>query len=146
MAGWEGFSGINRGYVLELYERFRSDPNSVDAETRNLFQRWTPPADEDPAASGAEVPASMAVAAVNLAQAIRRYGHLAAQLDPLGAKPLGDPSLLPETHGVTEADLRHLPAALVPSPLAEHAGSMQDLVDALRQVYCSTTGYDLSHI
>ena len=37
-----------------------------------------------------------AVGAVNLAQSIRRYGHLAAQLDPLGLrKPLGDPSLLP---------------------------------------------------
>ena len=32
MAGWEGFSGINRGYVLELYERFRKDPSSVDPE------------------------------------------------------------------------------------------------------------------
>ena len=34
MAGWEGFTGINRGYVLELYERFRRDPASVDPETR----------------------------------------------------------------------------------------------------------------
>ena len=45
MAGWEGFSGINRGYVLELYERFRKDPSSVDPESRALFERWTPPAD-----------------------------------------------------------------------------------------------------
>jgi len=147
MAGWEGFSGINRGYVLELYERFRSDPNSVDAETRNLFQRWTPPADEDlPAASGAEVPASMAVAAVNLAQSIRRYGHLAAQLDPLGSKPVGDPTLLAERHGLTDDDLRRVPATLVSSPLTADAANMQELVAAFRRVYCSTTGYDYSHV
>ena len=35
------------------------------------------------------------VGAVNLAQSIRRYGHLAARLDPLGVRPpIGDPSLL----------------------------------------------------
>ena len=51
-------------------------------------------------------PSRIAVGAVNLAQSIRRYGHLAAQLDPLGSRPVGDPSLLPETHGVTDEDLR----------------------------------------
>ena len=122
MGGWEGFSGINRGYVLELYERFRQDPGSVDAETRNLFERWTPPADEDiPATGGDDIPPAKAVAAVALAQSIRRYGHLAAQLDPLGARPIGDPTLLPERHGLTDDDLRHVPASLVSSPLTADA-------------------------
>ena len=146
MAGWEGFSGVNRGYVLELYERFRRDPASVDPASRAIFEQWTPPADAaaPPVADG--VPVETAVAAVNLAQSIRRYGHLAAQLDPLGTKPPGDPSLLPETHGVAEADLRRVPAALVTSPLGDRAANMQELVDAFRQVYCSTTGYDFSHV
>ena len=91
MSGWQEFSGINRGYVLELYERFRQDPSSVDAATRELFEQWTPPADDDWSSAGtSDVPARAAVGAVNLAQSIRRYGHLAAQLDPLGAKPIGD--------------------------------------------------------
>ena len=118
MAGWEDISGINRGYVLELYERFRKDPSSVDPETRAMFERWTPPPDiqaETPAES--EIPVRAAVSAVNLAQSIRRYGHLAAQLDPLGTKPPGDPTLLAERHGITEEHLRRIPASLVSSPL-----------------------------
>jgi 2-oxoglutarate dehydrogenase E1 component len=147
MAGWEGFSGVNRGYVLELYDRFRNDPNSVDAETRNLFERWTPPAgDDDIQTPGSEVAATAAVAAVNLAQSIRRYGHLAAQLDPLGGKPIGDPTLLPDRHGLTEDDLRRIPATLVSSPLTADAANMQELVAAFRRVYCSTAGYDYSHV
>ena len=59
------------------------------------------------------VPLQKVVAAVNLAESIRRYGHLAAQLDPLGGKPPGDPSLQTATHGLTDDDLRALPAALV---------------------------------
>ncbi len=146
MAGWEGFSGINRGYVLELYERFRNDPGSVDAETRELFQRWTPPADDETPIGNSELPSHIAVAAVNLAQSIRRYGHLAAQLDPLGAAPIGDPTLRPERHGLNENDLRRVPASLVPSPLTAGAANMQELVAAFRRVYCSTTGYDYSHV
>jgi len=147
MDGWEGFSEINRGYVLELYERFRRDPSSVDPGTRAIFEQWTPPAD-DGAAPAAETGGSVraAVGAVNLAQSIRRYGHLAAQLDPLGSKPPGDPSLLPETHGVTEGDLRRFPANLIASPLADSAATMLELVEAFRKVYCSTTGYDYSHV
>jgi 2-oxoglutarate dehydrogenase E1 component len=146
MAGWEGFSGINKGYVLERYERFRRDPASVDAETRDLFERWTPPVDDEVTVSGGELSARTAVAAVDLAQSIRRYGHLAAQLDPLGTKPVGDPTLLPDSHGLTEDDLRRVPASLVSSPLTDDAANMQELVAAFRRVYCSTTGYDCSHV
>src|SRR4051812_16669052 len=147
MGPWEGFSDINRGYVLELYERFRTDPASVDPASRAIFEQWTPPQDTAaPAADAGGVPLRVAVNAVHLAQSIRRYGHLAATLDPLGSAPPGDPSLLPETHGVTEADLRRLPASLVTSALTERAESMQDVVDAFRTLYCSRIGYDISHI
>jgi 2-oxoglutarate dehydrogenase E1 component len=148
MPGWGDFTGLNRGYVLELYERFRQDPGSVDEASRAIFEQWTPPAAE---VRGEMVPAGdllqKAVGAVSLAQSIRRYGHLAARIDPLTLRePPGDPSLLPATHGLTDEDLRTLPATLVSSPLAEHASSMHEIIEALRRVYCSTTGYDYAHV
>ena len=148
MPAWGDFTGLNRGYVLELYEKYRRDPSSVDAATRELFQQWTPPdwdVDEPAPVDGGSL--HKVVGAVNLAQSIRRYGHLAAKLDPLGLrKPLGDPSLFPENYGITEQDLRSMPASLVPSPLGEDATTMYDLVEALRRIYCSTTGYDYAHV
>ena len=39
----QDFYGPNEGYVLELYDRYRQDPNAVDAATRAFFQHWTPP-------------------------------------------------------------------------------------------------------
>ena len=36
------FSGVNAGYVLELYEKYRQDPQSVDAATREVFEAWVP--------------------------------------------------------------------------------------------------------
>ncbi len=148
MPAWGEFTGLNRGYVLELYDRYRRDPSSVDAATRELFQQWTPPAaDIDEAAPISGESLHKAVGAVNLAQSIRRYGHLAARLDPLGLrKPSGDPSLSPENYGITDEDLRALPASLISSPLADGASSMYDVVEAFRRLYCSTTGYDYAHV
>ena len=154
MADWRDFTGLNRGYVLELYDKFRRDPSSVDADARALFERWSPPPESSDVPATAAPPSATdsrllqkAVCAVNLAQSIRRYGHLAARLDPLGARPpLGDPSLLPETNGVTEDDLRQLPARLIESPLSEGASNMWEVVEAFRRVYCSQTGYDYAHV
>ena len=148
MPAWQGFTGLNRGYVLELYDRYRKDPQSVDPETRALFAQWTPPADldDEPQLEASASALRTAVGAVNLAQAVRRYGHLAAQLDPLGSRPAGDPALLPSTHGVTEEDLRRLPANLITSPLCEGLSTMAEVVDAFRRLYCSTTGYDYAHV
>jgi 2-oxoglutarate dehydrogenase E1 component len=151
MSGWQEFTGLNRGYVLELYEKYRRDPSSVDPETRALFERWTPPPQDGapPAAVAGEAtgaPLDKVVGAVNLAESIRRYGHLAAQLDPLGRRPpIGDPSLLAATHGVTDEDLQRLPASLVAGPL-EGVSTAYDAIEALRRTYCSTTGYDYAHV
>ena len=82
MAGWQDFAGLNRGYVLELYEKYRNDPASVDPETRAMFEQWTPPAESAAVPDG--VAYDKIVGAARLAQSIRRYGHLAAKLDPLG--------------------------------------------------------------
>ena len=145
MAGWQEFTGLNRGYVFELYEKYRQDPSSVDAGTRAIFDHWTPPAESAPVTSG--IAYDKIVGTANLALSIRRYGHLAARLDPLAIrKPIGDPSLLPETHGVTEDDLRALPSTLLPSPVSDSTSNMRDAIEAFRSIYCSTTGYDYAHV
>src|SRR6187401_317256 len=117
----EQFPGVNAGYVFELYDRYRQNPDSVDPATRKVFESWTP-TDADtagPAGQTPQVSVQKIVGAANIAECIRRYGHLAAQLDPLGSAPIGDPSLLPEAHGITSDDLRLLPASLVGGPVAE---------------------------
>ena len=145
MNAWHDFPGPNAGYVLELYDRYRQAPESVDAATRAYFAQWTLPT-EVAAPAAQEYAIEKIVGAVNLAQAIRAYGHLAARLDPLGSQPRGDPMLLPTTHGVTEDDLSQLPASLIGGPVAERAASALEAIKALRAVYSSTTGYGYSHI
>ena len=144
----EQFPGVNAGYVFELYDRYRQNPDSVDPATRKVFEAWTPsePDAPGPAAQAPAVGVQKIVGAANLVECIRRYGHLAAQIDPLGSEPPGDPSLLPEAHGITDDDLRRLPASLVGGPVAERSANALEAVERLRRVYCSTTGFDFAQV
>jgi 2-oxoglutarate dehydrogenase E1 component len=161
------FEGVNAGYVLELYERYRQNPESVDPVSREAFESWTPTELEADLAGpkgpagpqGPALPAGAALAdvttpndvrvvvgAANLAESIRRYGHLAARLDPLGSEPTGDPSLSTGAHGITDDDLKLLPASLVGGPVAESSTNAYEAIEKLRRIYCSTTGFDYSHV
>jgi 2-oxoglutarate dehydrogenase E1 component len=142
------FAGPNAGYVLELYDRYQQNPDSVDPATRRVFETWTP-ADTAVAPEGPREPAAtirVIVGAANLTECIRRFGHLAARLDPLGSTPIGDPSLSPHAHGITDDDLRTLPAWFVGGPAAESSSSAYEAIEKLRRVYCSTTGFDYAHV
>ena len=152
MNPWDQFTGANAGYVYELFERYQRDPSSVDEATRRAFASWIP---EDPFQSRDVAPLSTSatadlqagIATFNLAESIRRFGHLAARLDPLGFHdPIGDPSLAPQSHGLTTSTLEKLPASIVSGPLADGAANALEAITRLREVYCSTTGHDYHHV
>jgi 2-oxoglutarate dehydrogenase E1 component len=147
------FHGPNMGYVLELYDRYRADPDSVDAATREFFSRWSPPRDGELISAlpgDGTRPELLAVekvvGAANLVQAIREFGHLAARLDPLGSSPPGDPQLQPETHGISEDDLRQLPGNLVSGPIGAAAATALEAVHDLRRIYSNHIGFDYEHV
>lgn len=145
MNPFKEFHGPNAAYILELYEQYRQNPNTVDAAARAYFEQWSPPVEVAPAPESGVDPTAV-MGAVNLAQAIREYGHLAAQLDPLGSAPPGDPALAEAYHGLTADLLRQLPASVIGGPVAEHAANALDAVAGLRCIYSATIGYDYDHI
>src|SRR5690606_4879468 len=147
MTIWEQFHGVNAGYVQELYERYQQNPDSVDPTTREIVRNWGPPVDGHLAAVAAPgVDFEKVRAAVNLVQAIREYGHLGARLDPLGSEPPGDPALKLQTYGLSEADLRQLPAGIVDGPIGAQAANGWEAIRRLHEIYTGSTGHDYEHI
>jgi 2-oxoglutarate dehydrogenase E1 component len=158
MSELDMFFGPNAGYVLDLYERFQKDPQSVDPETRAFFTQWAPPA-EDAAPAAAQAPAAApaqplpesldvgrVVGAARLIRYLRELGHTAARIDPLGSEPPADPGLLMENHGVTERDLAELPASMVRGPTVEGSANALEAFNKLRVAYCGPIGYETDHI
>ena len=147
------FFGPNLGYVLELYERYREDPESVDERARGFFESWSPPAEATSAngsatagAPTADVDVEKAVGASKHVRHIRDFGHRAARLDPLGSEPPGDPTLDPEFYRITDEDLETLPPLIIGGPVAERSANAREAVEELRRIYCGTTGYDFGHV
>ena len=156
MNKWDEFFGPNAGYAAELYERYQQDPASIDASSRAFFDSNPPPpeilarlavmpgaAEVVPGTYGS---AAKVAAAFNLAQSIRWYGHWAADLDPLGSPPPDDPALHLETYGLSEADLKAIPASIVGGIAGERSSTAWEAIQYLRQVYSGKVGHDYLQI
>ncbi|HWZ18587.1 MAG TPA: thiamine pyrophosphate-dependent enzyme, partial [Ktedonobacteraceae bacterium] len=150
MSDLDAFYGPNAGYVLELYERYLQNPASVDADSRAIFENWSPidqlNAEQIDTRQTPSLEVSKIVAASELAHAIRSRGHLGAHLDPLGSEPLGDPALLTETHGIGDEDLAQLPPEVVGGHSAEGARNALEAMDALRSLYSGTISYEFDQV
>jgi 2-oxoglutarate dehydrogenase E1 component len=150
MASLPVASVFNDGYIEELYEQYRRDPNSVDESWRQYFQlaeRLGRGGSGGRRASdmGAGIDADLlrkTAGAAGLINAIQRYGHLCVQIDPLGTAPPGAAEMTPEFHGISEADLTSIPA----QALGGTTGTAVDVVEHVRGLWCGRIGYEFDHL
>jgi multifunctional 2-oxoglutarate metabolism enzyme len=83
-------------------------------------------------------------AGMAIVSAYRTHGHLAANLDPLGSEPPGDPSLDPKTYALTPALQSAVPAAVLGVKLP--GTSLAEVIPELRATYSSTIAFEIEHI
>jgi len=154
---WQKYHGPNLGYIQDQYEKFLQDPQSVEPGYRELFASWGPP----PALENNEKKADSqgqgvgldpqllkkSVAAGKLVWNIRTYGHLAADIDPIGIGGETDTRLLqPESYQLSQADLAALPAEIVWEEAPGDVKNGWDAIQRLLKLYTGTIAYEFSHI
>jgi 2-oxoglutarate dehydrogenase E1 component len=83
-------------------------------------------------------------AAMQLVGAFRTHGYLAAQLDPLGSAPTGEPGLDPANVGLTDEVMRRIPIGVLNTYVGGE--TLADAVPRLRETYCGTIAYEIEHI
>jgi 2-oxoglutarate dehydrogenase E1 component len=83
-------------------------------------------------------------AAMQLVGAFRTHGYLAAQLDPLGTQPTGEPGLDPANRGLTPDVMRRIPIGVLNTYVGGE--TLADAVPRLRETYCGTIAYEIEHI
>lgn len=106
----------------------------------------TAPAGVSNGTSVSGVDVDKVIGAAKYIRSIRDFGHSAAQLDPLGSEPPGDPALDAEWHGITDEDLEKMPSSVVGGPITDRTENALEAVRELRRLYCGRTGYDFGHI
>ena len=83
-------------------------------------------------------------AATSLLKAYRTHGHLAAQLDPLGSEPKGDPALQPENVNLTPELMARIPASIL--RIGVPGETLLEALPRMRTAYCGTIGYQVEHL
>ena len=131
----------NPDYVEGLYRQYKSDPKSVD-ERWALVVAGYEFASQNGAAVATEGAPALRVA--DLVEAYRNFGHLIADLDPLGHSPRSHPYLELERFGLGADDLGRTVSSGSFRGLSDVP--FGKLIEALRETYCGTLGVELIDI
>ena len=83
-------------------------------------------------------------AATSLLKAFRTHGHLAANLDPLGAPPKGDPALDPETVDLTPELMSKVPASIL--RIGVPGETLLEALPRMRAAYTGGIAYQFEHL
>jgi multifunctional 2-oxoglutarate metabolism enzyme len=108
--------------------------------------RPAPAAQPGRAAAGPVAPEMLyhVAAAMALVKAFRMHGHLAADLDPLGTPPIGDPALDPGPLGLTPEVMAAIPSSVL--RIAVPGRTLAESLPYLQATYCGTLAYEIEHI
>jgi 2-oxoglutarate dehydrogenase E1 component len=140
---FKAFDFINRSnaeYIDLLYQKYQSDPRSVDPHWRAFFAGFE-------AGGGRQIvmPAGTGpMSYEDLVHAYRELGHFVAKLDPLGHNRPAHPLLDLSEFGLTINDLdRQVGSGTFLGPTD---ATLRDLIEKLRATYCGTIGVEFMDI
>ncbi|WP_456275206.1 2-oxoglutarate dehydrogenase E1 component [Bacillus sp. AK128] len=152
---WESFYGPNMGYIYEAYEKYQKDPLSVDETLKALFEQIGPPPIEDESAHLAEPTVQpvqnqdlkATVSAMKLLRNLRRFGHLAATINPLEDK-YSKVSRFKEldSYNLTRAQLEQIPVELLWEDAPHFIKNGLEAYEHLSNVYSQSIAYEFEHI
>ncbi len=149
----------NAALLDEYYERWQTDPASVDEKWSAFFEGFSLGNTTLPARNGSRAPAATPTTAPaaasdhtierqgkvdDLVRAYRSLGHTLAQLDPLGNNVPEQPLLTLEALGFAEKDLDEV----VSSRLFMGGKSMRlgEMINRLRLIYAGKIGAEYMYI
>ncbi|MFJ5715234.1 2-oxoglutarate dehydrogenase E1 component [Neobacillus sp. NPDC093127] len=148
----EDFFGPNLGYLIDQFERYKQDPASVEHDLGLFFEGMN---EADFSTFVPKVPDSLQsrpaqyekiIAAAKLAENIRTYGHLAANIYPLGNHKPDISHLEFESYGLSEEDLTKLPAAILSrNGLSAHQTALE-AYNYLKEIYTKAIAYEFDHV
>lgn len=154
---WQHFEGPNLGYVIEQYEKFLENPNEIDEELKNFFEKWGPPPESlsinnESQAINIAVPMNVAnvekyAAIMKLAKHIRTNGHKYASIYPIeeNKKPL-DQLVDLAKFNLVEQDLKNIPAPIISTNLPSTIRDGLEAINFLAKAYTGSITFEFYHL
>lgn len=151
---WAKFYGPNMGYVEEQFELYQREPESVESSLKEMFDNYGAPAwifdkearDEEGYTGPSINHVEKIIAATKLIAAIRRNGHLEANIYPVGKANGEAVSMDRSTYGLTEKDLQEMPASWLWNNAPESVQTGYDVVRYLNKRYTGKISFEFDHV
>lgn len=144
IAGFLTDSGFYEGVAADL----GIDPAAVSEATATAIREVNPAVVASPAEAAGAPPSDEMLqavqAATSLLKAYRTHGHLAADLDPLGNEPKGDPALDPETVHLTPELMSRIPASIL--RIGVPGETLLEALPRMKAAYTGRIGYQFEHL
>lgn len=134
--------------IEELYNKYASDPNSVDPSWRQFFEGFDFARTQFPREGVMEEKEALQYRkefnVINLINGYRERGHLFTQTNPVRTRRKYSPTLDPENFGLSNNDLKTTFQAgneigIGPAPL-------ERIIANLKQTYCQSIGVEYMYI
>ena len=133
-------SAQNVGYIEELFHTFLQNPSAVDPDWRMFFEGMEF-AKKVGGGAGAGL-SGKELRVYDLIRAYRNYGHMKANLDPLGLRVRSFPELDIRAHGLDEKDLSS--AFEIGSLVGLKGARLKEIIEKLEAIYCGTLTVDFA--
>ena len=152
---WGKFHGPNRGYIEEQYDLYKEDPEAVDSSIKDIFKQYGAPTwlTETPSiAQEGQTTQSIGdikklTSAMKFVEAIRRFGHLEADIYPVGLQKERHSELVhPESYGLSKEDLQNIPATWLWGNAPSGVENGWDVVNKLKKYYTGTMAFEFDHV
>src|SRR5699024_751463 len=151
---WGEFYGPNLGYIEEQYEIYKEDPEAIDSSLKELFEQHGAPnwshqtgGATQPAAPSTSIDVKKLTSAMKLVEAIRRYGHLEADIYPVGRDKNRKSTLVdPASYELTEEDLKSIPASWLWEEGPSNIENGLDVIKQLKKYYSGTITFEYDHV
>ena len=135
-------NGWNAEFVDDLYRRWKTDPESVDADWKRFFEGFDLGLVRSP--EHGDVAHSLQGKVDSLIYHYRDIGHFAADLDPLGVQRPFPENLTLESFGLSD---EHLDETFDPGVLPlDNPAPLRDILEVLEETYCRHIGAEYMHI
>lgn len=159
---WKRFHGPNMGYIEEQYELYKTDKEKVDPSLKEIFSQYGAPKwlskstgtiIEQTTTGFSPEDAKKLSAALKYVAAIRRFGHLEADIYAVGNPGEKSSLLNQETYDLTDDDLKNMPASWLWEDAPFHIDTGYDdietgydLINFLRKRYTGKISFEFGHV
>jgi 2-oxoglutarate dehydrogenase E1 component len=130
--------------IEELYQQFKANPDSVDAEWRKFFAGFDFALKSYAPAPKGSVKTSSEFKVLALIDEYRKRGHLFTETNPVRKRRQYFPTLDIENFGLTKQDLDTVFEA--GKEIGLGAVSLSKIIEALHQTYCRSFGAEFMYI